>query len=213
MGVMPNHTEIAESSNEERNWGPFLPKDCQDAIDFSALTWLTKYEITMQEVVHYKMQWSPSRRMLVFPLYAGESEMGQPVGKLLGWQARCFNPNYLQKYYKVGEFNEFFHVMNLVNGKGHDLIIVEDYLSAIKIARKHTAMPLFGCDLTPTRMKKLENYAEDLTFWLDEDKADKAYNLAKQATLLGFRSKFIITKHDPKDYNDEQIEDAVATSD
>lgn len=195
---------------------PQLPADATPIIDYIALQWLTKYEISLAEVKQYKMLWSKSRQMLIFPLFNSLDVRGeartQEGGPMVAWQGRSWNPNYRMKYYNVGEFANNFPILNIMGGKGTDIIIVEDFISAIKIARRYTAMPLFGAELTASRMKKLENLAEDLTFWLDEDKADKGMQLCRTASMLGFRAKFVLTKHDPKEYNDEQIRDALETN-
>lgn len=205
-GNMPNEMEL-----ERLRATPDiqLPKDATVAIDFVALEWLTKYEIETKEVVKYGMLWSPAKKMLIFPFYADTDEIGHPTGKLMGWQGRSFNSNYDMKYYKVGGFTDFFNILNLHNGRGSDIIIVEDFLSAIKIARNYTSMALLGSNLSTQRMKLLEGFAEDLTFWMDEDKADKGLELARTGSMLGFRTKYIITKHDPKEYNDDQIKETV----
>lgn len=188
-----------------------LPPDCTNIIDFEALCWLAKYEISTEEVKRYKMVWSPSKKMLIFPFYADEYEPDFPADRLMGWQGRSFNPAHQQRYYKVGGFTEFYNVLNISNGVGSDIIIVEDFISAIKIARRYTSMALMGSTLSTSRMKGLIEFTQCLTFWLDEDKAEKAYRLAQTARMLNFNSKFIITKHDPKEYTDDQIAAQVET--
>ena len=208
-GTMANAQELIEQARKQNELT--LPGDAVENIDYTALTWLSKYEIEMNEVKKYGMLWSPSKKMLIFPFYANDDEPNQPKGRLLGWQARVFNPNYQQKYYKVGGFSDFFNVLNLHDSKGHDIVIVEDFISAIKIARKYASIALLGSNLSTARMKQLNLFAEDLTFWLDEDKAEKAMSLAKTATMLGFRARYIITKHDPKEYDNQQIAETLDT--
>lgn len=189
------------------NKGISLPSDATTSIDFTALTWLSKYEISMEEVVKYKMLWSPSRKFLIFPLYA--SEWDKDSGKLMGWQARSFITEGHKKYYNIGPFNSFFFVLNILKGMGDDIVIVEDMLSAIKVARRYTSLPLFGNNLSIERLQKLSDYCLSLTFWLDYDKVDKAMALATQATQLGFETRYIVTKYDPKEYNDTEIDEAL----
>lgn len=183
---------------EEKEYKVVLPNDATHAIDYKALQWLSKYEITSDEVKDHNFLWSPSRQFLVFPIY-GETN------SLLGWQARCFAPDSVSRYFTVGMFSKFFHIINGEEGKGDDLILVEDILSAIKVGRQFSTMPLFGSHLSVVQLNRLKSMVGALTFWLDEDKIDKSMMLAKQASQLGFKTKIVCTKHDPKEYNDEEI--------
>src|SRR5258708_8187885 len=99
----------------------------------------------------------------------------------MGWKGRFFNDTYNMIYYEVGGAVDYYNVLNITDGIGDDLIIVEDYISAIKVARTFTSMALLGSQMSPARMNGLKQYSQSLTFWLDEDKAEKAYELAKIA--------------------------------
>ena len=104
-----------------------LPEDASTNIDWRALHWLAKYDIEMHEVKKYKFHWSASKKWLIFPFYAGDYEPNYKRGTLMGWQGRSFDPDSQMAYFKVGGFSEFYHVLNLTDGIGDDLIIVEDF--------------------------------------------------------------------------------------
>jgi hypothetical protein len=175
-----------------------LPSDAGFSIDMVALTWLSKYEIEMEEVTKYGFLWSAQNRWLIYPMY-GENKL------LLAWQARVFNSKWKSKYYTVGPVIDILNILNLTNGSGDDIILVEDFVSAIKIARHCTSMPLLGSSINMTQLNRLKNVTEHLTFWLDNDKVDRALELCRMAEQLGFHTKMVCTKHDPKEYNDEEI--------
>lgn len=189
---------------EETKETVVLPDDATDSIDAVALAWLSKYGIELKEVIANKMLWSPRTKMLIFPIYTETKE-----ARLLGWQGRSFSDVYNRKYFNVGPFNDFFHLINLYEGKGDDVVVVEDILSAIKVGRQKSTLPLFGSYLTTIQMKRLKNVTEELTFWLDEDKAQTATALARAASQLGFTVRVVVTKLDPKEYTNEEIADTL----
>jgi len=186
-----------------------LPEDASVNLDAVAMYWLAKYDIEMNEVDKYKFRWSPKKQMLIFPFYANDFENDHEKGKLMGWQGRSFDPKSQLVYYKVGGFIDFYNVLNFEEGEGDSLVVVEDYLSAIKIARRFTSMALLGSQLSTSRLNGLKKWTKHLTFWLDEDKADKAGELVRTATMLGFNAKYVITKHDPKAYDNQTIQETL----
>lgn len=209
----PEKESIA-SSNEPQDLA--LPKDATDAIDFTALQWLTRYDITMEEVRQYKMMWSPKQQFLIFPIYQsmGWNDMElYPDAlsmKMGAWQARTFNSNWKAKYYNVGPLHDVFTIFNLIGGDGNFIVVVEDMLSAIRVARKYAALPMFGSMLTMAQLHHIkDSIIENIIFWLDEDKCEEGMQMAKQATQLGFGATFIVTKHDPKDYEDVEINEII----
>lgn len=174
-----------------------LPSDTIREIPNNALEWLSKYEITSKEVLDYGMLWSPRLHWLIFPIYADSFEE-----VLLGYQARNFAVNG-SKYYTRGSFES---IVNYYGDRNNDtLILVEDMISAIKVARQHACMPLFGSFLTDERGRKLKNFFKRLVFWLDYDKAKSAFQQATRFKQSGFRTSIIITTKDPKEYSDEEI--------
>lgn len=213
VGYMGNILEVEQLKKNKMFEAPDLklPDDATTSIDAVALIWLAKYDIELNEVEQYDFRWSPSKKMLIFPFYANEYEDHHHEGKLMGWQGRSFNLNSQMQYYKVGGFIDFYNVLNFEGGKGDELIIVEDYISAIKVARQFTTMALLGSQMSTPRMNGLKKWTQHLTFWLDEDKADKAGELVRVATMLGFHAKYVITKHDPKAYDNATIEDILSS--
>src|SRR3990167_948006 len=187
---------------------PVLPSDATSEIDFAALTWLAKYEITRDEVVQYAIKWSPSRKWLLFPIYSSESI-------LLMYQAKTFAPfpngNPSPKYITYGvpeKIISFIHQKEL--DKDGNIIVVEDMVSAIKISRQFTAMPLFGSILSQSKLGRMQfSSAKNLVLWLDYDKRKHSFITSLRTRSLGFTSSIIVTAKDPKEYNDQEIADFV----
>ncbi|MCA2570669.1 hypothetical protein [Microcystis sp. M42BS1] len=95
-----------------------------------------------------------------------------------------------------------------VNKHSDVVVLVEDAISAIKVARSgYAAMPLFG--------SKLGDYGglRSVTIvWLDPDKTKEAFNLVDSLRSLGYTADVIPEfKQDPKDYSDSEIMNKLET--
>lgn len=207
-GIKPmKEKEVVTSSNNLA-----FPRDVSYSIDAMALGWLSKYEITKEELIKHRIMWSAQQQWLIFPVYSNH-ELLTEGNKLLAFQARVFNPKWESRYYNVGPFHDIYHVINEIEGKGDMVVIVEDIISAIKVGRQFTSIPLFGSSLNHTQLKRLYTTCatEKVLVWLDEDKAEKGMQIAKAATQVGLKTGFICTKHDPKEYTDEEIQNIIET--
>ena len=186
--------------------GPiFLPQDAGKTIPSVALLWLAKYEITQQETVDFNIMWSNDLNWLIFPVFGDEFNE-----TLLTFQARNFS-KFGKKYYTRGAVSE---VVNYYDQKNLRLpedtvIVVEDMVSAIKISRQFTVLPLLGSFLSADRANRLNKFFKRIIFWLDYDKAESAMSQAMRMKQYGFTTNVIITKEDPKTYSDEEICDFV----
>jgi DNA primase len=96
-----------------------------------------------------------------------------------------------------------------IYGKGDTIILVEDVLSAIKIARLryqgYCSSPLLGSSLSEKSRDILRKNFKNIYIWLDRDKANQAIDIRNNLKSFGINSKVIITKLDPKEYNKEEI--------
>lgn len=185
-----------------------LPADADPFIPANpAGLWLQKYDITFEEVKQNNILWSPSRHLLIFPFY------GSGAKNLLGWQGRYLgegvdNP----KYFSFGRMDEIFNYIGLQFVEGSGIIVVEDMLSAIKIGRIACALPLFGSHVPPIKRRNMMFQSGRLTLWLDYDKAATSYTMANEIRLLGYETRSVITTKDPKELNDDEIEEIVYAS-
>ena len=184
-----------------------LPKDAVPEIDFKALTWLAKYEISTEEVAKYQMLWSKGHKLLIFPIYSAS-----PGHELLAWQGRNFS-GYGAKNWTEGQIHDIIVPLDatypLPVTKAKYMVLVEDYVSAIKVARGHSVTCMFGSDASSNWLKRFHILTDTLYFWLDNDKALQAMRLAKIASTLNFKVKVIVTKNDPKVYSDVEINQAI----
>ena len=157
-----------------------------DKIPQEAMQWLLKYDIRQDEIDKYKIKWSPLEILILMMTKSY-------------WQGRNFGFGN-QKYKSNG-------IKPLTKyGKGGILILVEDVLSAIKIARTddYSGVPLLGSSLSKEHEQRLKKH-KTVYVWLDRDKAKNAVRIKNRLRELGITSKAIITELDPKCYNKTEI--------
>jgi len=177
---------IRESLRERKSSSLAYGIPVSDKIPQEAMQWLLKYDIRQEEIDKYSIKWSP---LNILVLLMTKSY----------WQGRNFGFG-KQKYRSNG-------MKPLTRyGKGGILILVEDVLSAIKIARTddYSGVPLLGSSLSKEHEKKLTKF-DSVYVWLDRDKAKNAVRIKNRLRELGITSKAIITELDPKCYNKTEI--------
>jgi len=181
-----------------------LPEDFDYDIHQEGREWLGKYSLSNKEIVENRFGWSEKgvllrkrniqiAPLLVFPIY-------DQVGHLLMWQARNFGavgPKYLTKGAK-----DVLHIL----GEGDHVVLTEDLLSAIKVSRITSAMPLWGSFLSLEDARRLSKRFSKLSLWLDKDKTQEAFKQARNYSHL-FKEgcSTIRSERDPKEYSTEEI--------
>jgi hypothetical protein len=175
-----------------------LPTDFTLTIDKEALAWLYSYGITPTEIRKYKMGWSPSRHLLIYPFW-NEST-------LTGYQGRSFGPSGsgATKYFNVGDKSKWSQVV----GAGETLVFTEDFISAIKVARHTAAVCLFGVTLQQALLSSL-GHSHHYIIWLDKDKRSYAMEQAKKYSQYGYNITAMFSDKDPKEYTDKQIQEMI----
>lgn len=176
-----------------------LPSDFDNCIADKGLTWLRKYEITDEEIETHGMGWSASNDSLVFPIF-------DFYRNLLMVQERKFSDP-KRKYYTSGKPEKVFHILDGPIKK--PIVLTEDLISAIKVSRVISAMPLWGAQISKDRLTTLARETTQLFIWLDRDKADYAVKAKVRASGLFNSVTVIITPKDPKEYSTEEISDII----
>lgn len=187
-------TELQQE--ERKNDSNSLPADISPLISQKALTWLKKYGITNWEIEENQISFSPSRELLIFPI-------GSKGQHMEAWQGRYFGSNTEHPKYRTKGYKS--NVMHIVNPESTTVVLVEDIISAIKVGRQFSAMPLFGSDITKTQLFRLSRYYENICIWLDPDKYQHAIKLGQRAELFFKEVHVVFSEKDPKDFTDEEI--------
>ena len=168
--------------------------DAQKNLGVKAWQWLGKYGILKSETENWL--WSEQKEWLIFPIL-------EECGKIVVWQARNFSTTRPKpKTLTFGAVGEVLYLL----GSGETVVIVEDIISATKVARCTSALPVFGSNIPLQTLTRLVARFKNLVIWLDKDMAGKSVAAAERARQFGFESvRSVITDRDPKEYTDEEI--------
>lgn len=154
-----------------------------------AMKWLLQNRINLKEIEEYNILWCQDNETLIL-VHTDEY-----------WQGRHFG-NYGIKYLSKGR------KPLTIYGDSDIIILVEDVLSAIKIARlspEYCAMPLLGSSLSTEHEEVLRDIFKTIYVWLDRDKANQGIKMSRNLRQKGMNTKSIITDLDPKEYTEGEI--------
>lgn len=173
--------------------GPITLPKLTKPLPATSLAWLTQW-LTVEESDAF--WWAPALQRHVYVVYDGEV----PVF----YEARSVT--------KTPKTLSFGEKPFLVLGSGWPLVIVEDIVSAIKVSRYTSCMPIFGSKLNEKQRKSIFRFflskgvrsggvqgnceRLEVVIWLDYDKWSESVRLSGSLRHVGARS--ICTKEDPK---------------
>lgn len=174
-----------------------LPADCAQTFPDEVSRWWRAYGITDKEAITNNFTWSGSWERLIMPVY-------RQMGQLAFWEGRAFAPN-KSRYHIEGNPTDFLDIIGPRSLNQDCLVLVEDKLSAIKIARRTTVMVLHGSHLPLSQIVMLRNMFNRIVMWLDFDKAKDS--MSKIDTLGNYfdEARMVLTEKDPKCYNNMEI--------
>ena len=187
-----------------------LPSDYSLDIAVEGVQWLNKYQLTPREIQQNRIGWSAVgwtiRRNTPNPIEY-KPLMISPVfdvyDNLLMYQARYFGSlKNVPKYWTVGNRG----VLHTI-GQGTTIALVEDIISAIKVGRYVTGVPIFGSDISTDLIIKIYNRFKDLVIWLDKDKRSYAHRRAQQVRYMFNSVRVIDSEVDPKEYSNEELKE------
>lgn len=189
--------QLKQKENNKNGNSVYLPNDFSSILPESPLTWLRKYGITDHEILQNKFGWSQNHERLIFPCF-------DLYGNLVIYQGRYFgNSSETPRYSTRGQVESCYHILG---GHSNTIVLVEDVISAIKVARVQQAMPLFGSQISLDRIKKLSDLVPKLVIWLDADKARYAVQSKMKASPFFDEVACVITLKDPKEYSTREIQ-------
>jgi hypothetical protein len=169
------------------------------------VSWLARYGISVGEAIKHGWKYSPYWDQLVFIF---NDEEGNPACV----QARNFRKGAKTKYYNQGSPSNvlpvFYPKREGEAGEGMDvaIVVVEDALSASRIASSCPSMPCLGSYLPSHKLMALKRLKFNrLITWLDSDKLKESREIAQRAKWLGFDTRVVYTELDPKEYSNEEI--------
>lgn len=201
--TLNNESSTFESIRIERS----LPEDDSNEYGASATEWAESFGISVADLLARRVSYSKQEDRLFFNFYDAD-------GTRILSQARNFNPMAKSKYYTIGKTEDVLPIY-YDKQKERDgirlLVITEDCLSAIKIARQSDAMPALSSDLPLAKLNRLARLYGAFLVWLDGDMFHKAQRICRRLQLLGCGAQAVYTPLDPKCYDDATIRNILLT--
>ena len=194
---------INKEIQERKNLPLHLPNDLTHILPLRAANWLLGYGITSEEINKYKIGWSPSYNRLIFPCF-------DDMGNVLMWQGRYFSELGKEdvnrsKYFTQGKRESISAIFGHEESEIETVCCVEDFISAIKVARIIPSMCLWGSELSISRLRRLSIIFTNIIIWLDADKASYSARCEIKARPYFNKVTGLYTPHDPKCYTTEEI--------
>lgn len=190
--------EFEKYNNNETDCGVSLA-DLSYNLPVDARNWLHKYGVSDKEITHYKLAWNERTSSLVFPIYNHEN-------RLIYCQERYFGPEPNRpKYITYGSKTQQLGFIRNGHHYPSTCVLVEDFISAVKVARLVTAAPLLGSSLGSNALGWLVGQFRQVRLWLDLDKATESLLEASRLVPAIPDVRSILTPLDPKDYSTDRI--------
>jgi len=173
-----------------------LPADVTTELPVEARSWLGQYQLARLDLNRNHVMWSERWSRIIFP-YFNEAE-------LLAWQGRYVGDDKTKaKWFSQGKIHEIIHPVQVTQRKA---VLVEDIVSAIKVAKIKGAIPLFGSSISAKQILRLKTVVDEVWYWLDPDMRAKSVKMARLSELLGLKAHVIFSDHDPKEHSHDDIE-------
>lgn len=167
-----------------------------------AVQWFRQYDLDVGEVLSRNVRWKERNQQVIFKFYNQE-------GEWVFAQARNFHP-YLKNKQKSHNYGSKEAAFSLYRARSSmyspKVVVVEDPLSAIKIARQTDCYTCLGVHLPLSKIIALKALGYgSMVIWLDKDKWREGLNIAERCQWVGMSCKAIYTETDPKTFSDHMI--------
>jgi hypothetical protein len=217
MSVADLRALLEKQENKKTNDSIRLPADFSTTLPPQAISWLKQYNLTDDEITKFHIGWSDE--------YESRTRIGHVVqwpsiifpafdiwGNLLVYQRRSFNAEGFPKYHTTGSPESVLWTVQPGDKPNDCLVLVEDFVSALKVGRQFETAPLWGSNLSFTQITRISDRYSFLILWLDQDKTGYAAKLRLKA-LPFFREVLVVsTEKDPKSYDDDEIRHTIVES-
>lgn len=185
-----------------------IPLDAARSFPQEAVEWLLACNITPEDMGSGDILYSPLWRRIIFPLYSSDTNY-------LGWTGRSISSNHIPKWHHEKRFAEgFVYVVKSRNPEAPDdlLVLVEDVVSAIRVARQYHVACLFGLHLSDAQLQTIARQYLHVICWFDDFATSNALALSGRLHAYGVEAHVIWTQLDPKAYNDLEVRQHVGGS-
>lgn len=171
-----------------------LPFDFQREVPASYLKWLLQYGLSYTYWKPFTGYSETENRLII--TYGEPVQFAQGRALSVGdskWR------NYGPKHH---------YVETLGGGLSGEVVLVEDLISAHKVAQVTPCIPLFGTMIPDIVIKELLRLKRPVALWLDDDQYGiLSKKINRLQSLLGLPVRFIHTKKDPKALSLDEIKE------
>jgi hypothetical protein len=205
-----------------------VPANTLDINKFSnkTLEWLYSYYVYDELIKKYGIAYAPATdyhpESLVLPVQHNNIESPQHNNLLFSQEILEYQRRFFPKaFFSTSGVKDVIFIM----GEGERLVIVEDYISAIRVAEHTSCLCMFGTSLNSHVIQYIINNYTDVAIWLDNDEpgikaCDKIYEQLKKEYRLNIKLKPMLYQNDinlhklkrdksPKDYCDYEIKNII----
>ena len=176
-----------------------LPSDFTREIPAECWKWLLQYGLPMSYWKAY-CGYSPKENRLIITF-------GEPIRFSIG---RAFTVDH-RKWRLYG--NGHSYVETLGEQLPGPIVIVEDIISAHKVAHVAPSLCLFGTDVHDVAVKELKKQGRPVVLWLDRDQYTLlSKKIMRLQSLLEAPVTYISTRKDPKELTMNEIKEVIEQS-
>lgn len=208
---------LGELLNKEKENVPknkVLPASFTREVPQRAWQWLFKFGLGYSYWKD-KVGFAPEENRLVFLVgnpvafsigrYISPTLFGEPEGRIQMGQGSedgtvvSSEGRPPRKWYAYGEPHKHCEVLSPDSGPGETVVLVEDIISAHKVARITNCIPLFGTQIHKSHMYYLMNQDKPIRIWLDKDQEHNVHKITLHLqSMVNVPVSVIITEDDPK---------------
>lgn len=162
-----------------------------------AIKWLKQWGVTNNEILKYEVGYSSYFDRLIFTI-RWDSEYH-------GYASRACNPTDTKPKWLVFSDSTPFYTRSEEEEQAGTLVLVEDIISAIRVARYTDSLALLTTTIATNTLAAIASY-DKFIVWLDDDNRQVKLNQLRLARRLGmFGSVKVIHHTDPKRCDDGYI--------
>lgn len=179
------------------------PSDARNQVKLwtnnDAKVWILKYGIRMDDINAAGICWSDKFSSILFPRYLD--------GNLVAFQTRRFPNEGGPKYLTYGDSNSLYDALRGPVGVD-TLVLVEDYLSGLKVSQIAPAFVLNGTGLKDTQLAHLLKDYSKFVIMLDNDNwqvKSSQLKLLKRISTYATKANIVEVDKDPKEYEFSEL--------
>lgn len=196
-------TEIKEEVEKA-----ILPRDFTREVPASGWKWLLQYGLPYSYWKPFT-GYSPAEERLVLTVgnpikFSQGRYLGNDGGEKDGRGKWTRRPP--RKWFFWGDGHGFVEVLGKTEDRSSEVVLVEDLISAHKVAQVTPTICLFGTNVHDLAIKELQALKRPVVLWLDGDQYSLLpKKINRLQTFLRHPVRYIYTEKDPKMFSTEEI--------